>query len=155
MVAPELQIQSDTILIKFNNYISNAFQIFEKNKIVDKGDDLTSFGNSRKSTQFNYYINVDEELDVFEKALDGDKNGDFAGLSEKDDPKKSVAIVELLKHLDMKLTGGKLPTEYHDVIKEHLLTVNWSSSNNKREALAIIRDAVMLIVTSSQFMIQK
>ena len=155
MVAPELQIQSDTILIKFNNYISNAFQIFEKNKIVDKGDNLTSFGNSRKSTQFNYYINVDEELDVFEQALDGDKNGDFAGLSEKDDPKKSVAIVELLKHLDMKLTGGKLPTEYHDVIKEHLLTVNWSSSNNKREALAIIRDAVMLIVTSSQFMIQK
>ena len=155
MVAPELQIQSDTILIKFNNYISNAFQIFEKNKIVDKGDDLTSFGNSRKSTQFNYYINVDEELDVFEQALDGDKNGDFAGLSEKDDPNKSVAIVELLKHLDMKLTGGKLPTEYHDVIKEHLLTVNWNSSNNKREALAIIRDAVMLIVTSSQFMIQK
>ena len=98
---------------------------------------------------------MDEELDVFEQALDGDKNGDFAGLSEKDDPKKSVAIVELLKHLDMKLTGGKLPTEYHDVIKEHLLTVNWSSSNNKREALAIIRDAVMLIVTSSQFMIQK
>ena len=155
MVAPELQIQSDTILIKFNNYISNAFQIFEKNKIVDKGDDLTSFGNSRKSTQFNYYINVDEDLDVFEQALDGDKNGDFAGLSEKDDPKKSLAIVELLKHLDMKLTGGKLPTEYHDVIKVHLLTVNWNSSNNKREALAIIRDAVMLIVTSSQFMIQK
>ena len=83
MVAPDLQIQSDTILIKFNNYISNAFQIFEKNKIVDKGDDLTSFGNSRKSTQFNYYINVDEELDVFEQALDGDKNGDFAGLSRK------------------------------------------------------------------------
>ena len=63
--------------------------------------------------------------------------------------------VELLKHHDMKLTGGKLPTEYHDVIKVHLLTVNWNSSNNKREALAIIRDAVMLIVTSSQFMIQK
>ncbi len=155
MVAPDLQIQSDTILIKFNNYISNAFQIFEKNKIVDKGDNLTSFGNSRKSTQFNYYINVDEELDVFEQALDGDKNGDFAGLSDKNDPKKSEAIVEFLKHLDTKLTGGKLPTEYHDVIKEHLLTVNWSSSNNKREALAIIRDAVMLIVTSSQFMIQK
>ena len=73
----------------------------------------------------------------------------------KNDPKKSEAIVEFLKHLDLKLTGGKLPTEYHDVIKEHLLTVNWSSSNNKREALAIIRDAVMLIVTSSQFMIQK
>ena len=155
MVAPELQIQSDTILIKFNNYISNAFQIFEKNKIVDKGDNLTSFGNSRKSSQFNYYINVDEELDVFEQALDGDKNGDFAGLSEKDDPKKSEAVVELLKHLDLKLTGGKLPTEYHDAIKEHLLTVNWNSSKNKTEALAIIRDAVMLIVTSSQFMIQK
>ncbi len=155
MVAPELQIQSDTILIKFNNYISNAFQIFEKNKIVDKGDDLTSFGNSRKSNQFNYYINVDEELDVFELALDGDKNGDFAGLSDNNDPKKSEAVVELLKHLDLKLTGGKLPTEYHDVIKEHLLTVNWNSSKNKTEALAIIRDAVMLIVTSSQFMIQK
>ena len=155
MVAPDLQIQSDTILIKFNNYISNAFQIHEKNKIEDKGDNLTSFGNSRKSNQFNYYINVDEELDVFEQALDGDKNGDFAGLSDKNDPKKSEAVVEFLKHLDLKLTGGKLPSEYHDAIKEHLLTVNWNSSNNKTEALAIIRDAVMLIVTSSQFMIQK
>ena len=155
MVAPDLQIQSDTILIKFNNYISNAFQIHEKNKIMDKGDNLTSFGNSRKSNQFNYYINVDEELDVFEQALDGDKNGDFAGLSDKNDPKKSEAVVEFLKHLDLKLTGGKLPSEYHDAIKEHLLTVNWNSSKNKTEALAIIRDAVMLIVTSSQFMIQK
>ena len=155
MVAPDLQIQSDTILINFNNYISNAFQVFEKNKIVDNGGNLASFGKSRKSTQFNYYINVDEELDVFEQALDGDKNGDFAGLSDKNDPKKSEAIVEFLKHLDFKLTGGKLPTEYHDVIKEHLLTVNWNSSKNKTEALAIIRDAVMLIVTSSQFMIQK
>ena len=122
---------------------------------MDKGDNLSSFGNSRKSTQFNYYINVDEELDVFEQALDGDKNGDFAGLSEKDDPKKSEAVIELLKHLDLKLAGGKLSTEYHDAIKEHLLTVNWNSSKNKTEALAIIRDAVMLIVTSSQFMIQK
>ena len=155
MVAPDLQIQSDTILIKFNNYISNAFQIHEKNKIEDKGDNLTSFGNSRKSNQFNYYISVDEELDVFEQALDGDKNGDFAGLSDKNDPKKSEAVVEFLKHLDLKLTGGKLPSEYHDAIKEHLLTVNWNSSKNKTEALAIIRDAVMLIVTSSQFMIQK
>ena len=155
MVAPDLQIQSDTILIKFNNYISNAFQIHEKNKIMDKGDNLTSFGNSRKSNQFNYYINVDEELDVFEQALDGDKNGNFAGLSDNNDPKKSEAVVEFLKHLDLKLTGGKLPSEYHDAIKEHLLTVNWNSSKNKTEALAIIRDAVMLIVTSSQFMIQK
>ena len=42
---------------------------------MDKGDNLTSFGNSRKSTQFNYYINVDEELDVFEQALDGERMG--------------------------------------------------------------------------------
>ena len=155
MVAPDLQIQSDTILIKFNNLISNAFQIQEKNKILDKGDNLTSFGNSRKSNQFNYYINVDEELAVFEQALDGDQNGDFQGLSDKDDPNKSVAIVELLKHLDEKLTGSKLPSTYHDVIKEHLLTVNWNNTKNVSEALAIIRDAVMLIVTSSQYMIQK
>ena len=155
MVAPDLQIQSDTILIKFNNLISNAFQIQEKNKILDKGDNLTSFGNSRKSNQFNYYINVDEELAVFEQALDGDQNGDFQGLSDKDDPNKSVAIVELLNHLDEKLTGSKLPSTYHDVIKEHLLTVNWNNTKNVSEALAIIRDAVMLIVTSSEYMIQK
>ena len=155
MVAPDLQIQSDTILIKFNNLISNAFHIQEKNKIIDKGSSLTSFGNSRSSGQLNYYINVDEELAVFEQALDGDQNGDFQGLSDKDDPNKSGAIVELLKHLDEKLTGSKLPSAYHDVIKEHLLTVNWNNTKNVSEALAIIRDAVMLIVTSSQYMIQK
>jgi uncharacterized protein (DUF1800 family) len=155
MVAPDLQIQSDTILIKFNNYISNAFQMQEKNKILDKGQTIESFGQSRKSNHFNYYINVDEELAVFEQALDGDQNGDFQGLTVHKDPKKTDAIDALLIHLDVKLTGGILPTSYHGVIKDHLLTVNWNSSRNKTEALAIIRDAVMLIVTSSQYMIQK
>ena len=98
---------------------------------------------------------MDEELAVFEQALEGDQNGDFQGLSDKDDPRKSGAIIELLKHLDVKLTGGILPSAYHDVIKEHLLTVNWNNTKNKTEALAIIRDAVMLIVSSSQYMIQK
>jgi hypothetical protein len=55
----------------------------------------------------------------------------------------------------VKLTGGILPSAYHDVIKEHLLTVNWNNTKNVSEALAIIRDAVMLIVSSSQYMIQK
>ena len=98
---------------------------------------------------------MDEELKVFEQTLEGDQNGDFLGLSDKDDPRKSGAIIELLKHLDMKLTGEILPSTYHDVIKEHLLTVNWNNTKNKTEALAIIRDAVMLIVSSSQYMIQK
>jgi hypothetical protein len=48
-----------------------------------------------------------------------------------------------------------LPASYFDVIKAHLLDVKFGNQNNKREALAIIRDATMLIVTSSSFMIQK
>jgi len=48
-----------------------------------------------------------------------------------------------------------LPSSYYEVIKTHLLNIQWGNQNNKREALAIIRDAIMLIVTSSSFMIQK
>ena len=155
MVAPELQIQSDTILIKFNNLVTNSLWIQEKNRIIDKGDTITGFGKSRKHTQNNFYINVDEDLDVFEQALDGDKNGDFAGLADNNNPKKGDAIDALLNHFDLKLTGGNLPSSYFDVIKTHLLDVKFGNQNNKREALAIIRDAIMLIVTSSSFMIQK
>jgi hypothetical protein len=98
---------------------------------------------------------VDEDLDVFEQALDGDKNGDFEGLTDNNNPKKGDAIDALLNHLDLKLTGGNLPSSYYEVIKTHLLNIQWGNQNNKREALAIIRDAIMLIVTSSSFMIQK
>ena len=98
---------------------------------------------------------MDEDLDVFEHALDGDKNGDFAGLADNNNPKKGDAIDALLNHLDLKLTGGNLPSSYYEVIKTHLLNIQWGNQNNKREALAIIRDAIMLIVTSSSFMIQK
>ena len=155
MVAPEFQIQSDTILIKFNNLVTTSLWIQEKNRIIDKGDTITEFGKSRKHTQNNFYINVDEDLDVFEQALDGDKNGDFEGLTDNNNPKKGDAIDALLNHLDLKLTGGNLPSSYYEVIKTHLLNIQWGNQNNKREALAIIRDAIMLIATSSSFMIQK
>lgn len=155
MVAPEFQIQSDTILIKFNNLVTNSLWIQEKNRIIDKGDTITGFGKSRKHTQNNFYINVDEDLDVFEQALDGDKNGDFEGLTDNNNPKKGDAIDALLNHLDLKLTGGNLPSSYYEVIKTHLLNIQWNNEYNKREALAIIRDAITLIITSSSFMIQK
>ena len=84
---------------------------------------------------------------------DGDTNDDYENIN--DTSKKDTAVTTLISHLDKVLTGGVLPSDYHTALKTHLMNINYSSTKNKKEALAIMRDAIRFIVTSSAFMIQK
>ena len=153
MVAPELQIQSDTILVKYSNLVRTSLASLEKNAILDSGSSLSSFASGRNHTKHNFYINLDKELQVLETALDGDTNGDFANIN--DSGIKETAVMTLLQHLDRKLMGGEMPAEYHTALKTHLMNINYSKTKNKTEAKEMIIDAIRFMVSSSFYMIQK
>ena len=153
MVAPEFQIQSDTVLIKFHNLIRSSLNTNEKNAILENNASLKDFASARSYTKQNYYINVDIELQIFENALDGDTNGDFININDTE--KKNAAIQTLLKHLDEKLMGGEMPSDYYTALTTHLMNMNWGKKYNAKEARNIISDAIRFMVISSSFMIQK
>ena len=153
MVAPEFQIQSDTVLIKFHNLIRSSLNTNEKNAILENNASLKDFASARSYTKQNYYINVDIELQIFENALDGDTNGDFININDSE--KKKAAIQTLLKHLDEKLMGGEMPSDYYTALTTHLMNMNWGKKYNAKEARNVISDAIRFMVISSSFMIQK
>jgi len=153
MVAPELQIQSDTILVKYSNLVRTSLASLEKNAILDSGSSLTSFASGRNYTKHNFYINIDKELQVLETALDGDTNGDYANIN--DSGKKETAVMTLLQHLDRKLMGGEMPSDYYTALKTHLMNINYGKTKNKTESKAMIIDAIRFMVSSSFYMIQK
>ena len=153
MVAPEFQIQSDTVLIKFHNLIRSSLNTNEKNAILENNASLKEFASARSYTKQNYYINVDIELQIFENALDGDTNGDFININDTE--KKKAAIQTLLKHLDEKLMGGEMPSDYYTALTTHLMNMNWGKDFNAKEARNVISDAIRFMVISSSFMIQK
>ena len=153
MVAPEFQIQSDTVLIKFHNLIRSSLNTNEKNAILENNASLKEFASARSYTKQNYYINVDIELQIFENALDGDTNGDFININDSE--KKKAAIQTLLKHLDEKLMGGEMPSDYYTALTTHLMNMNWVKKYNAKEARNVISDAIRFMVISSSFMIQK
>jgi len=153
MVAPEFQIQSDTVLIKFHNLIRSSLNTNEKNAILENNTTLKDFASGRNHSKQNYYINIDSELQIFEYALDGDTNGDFNNINDSE--KKKAAIQSLLQHLDKKLMGGEMPSEYYTALTTHLMNMNWGKKFNAKEARNVISDAIRFMVTSSFFMIQK
>ena len=103
MVAPEFQIQSDTVLIKFHNLIRSSLNTNEKNAILENNASLKNFASARSYTKQNYYINVDIELQIFENALDGDTNGDFNNINlpflKTDIPAEVQKLEESMGHV--------------------------------------------------------
>lgn len=161
LVAPELQIQTDQILVEMNNAIYAFINTYERNKVeVINGNTLATFAATKKfSTDGLLLIDFGDELAVYEQALDGDANGDFANM-EATAPDgiryKEKAIDALLTHLDQLLLGETMTTEYRAALKHYLMAGTGSKhSNNFTEAWINTKDAVRLMVTSSEFMVQK
>ena len=85
--------------------------------------------------------------------MDGDTNGDFNNINDSE--KKKAAIQTLLQHLDEKLMGGEMPSDYYTALTTHLMNINWGKNFNAKEARNVISDAIRFMVISSFFMIQK
>jgi hypothetical protein len=151
------------MLIDYNNLVFSLLSRYEKNRITRISDQtLAEFGAS-----FHYYsekvllTNLDTELALFEQALEGDTNRNFATIndttvdSEGDTPKAN-AVDTLLDHLNLLLLGGQMSDEYRLAMKHYLVTsAATNHSSPFAEALYLIRDAITMIATSSSYMIQK
>ncbi|MES9990945.1 MAG: DUF1800 family protein [Candidatus Thiodiazotropha sp.] len=163
LVAPELQIQTDQMLIDYSNLIYKTLDRLEKNRIIYlDGKTLAEFGASHNYyTEKIFLTNFDKELTIFEQALEGDSNRDFASIDDSSvdsdgDTPKANAIDALLTHLDLLLLGGQMSTEYKSALKHYLLlSAGTNQSNPFAEVRSLVRDAVTMIVTSSSYMIQK
>lgn len=162
LVAPELQIQTDQILVEMNNRLLTIINGYEKTRIITQLE--RSVAEHAATKQFfseNLFLfDFDEELAIYEQALDGDTNGDFANMeltnSDGQRYKKEGAIDALLEHLNQLLLGGTMTTKYRAAFKHYLMNASGSrNSNDAKEAWINIKDAVRFIVTSNAFMIQK
>lgn len=127
LVAPELQIQTDSMIIKFSNHLEYLLSRLEKRHIINKRGALTDI-DALVNANFNtvYYIGTDkilldceEEYNVIEEALEGTVDGvfnSFEGIKRVDDTTADAngtthrdrAVLGLIEHLDVKLTGGLL-----------------------------------------------
>jgi len=162
LVAPESQIQTDQALIEFNNVVYKFLSRHEKNKI-ERLDNKTLQDFAKERSHYSSYVmlvDFDRELALFEKALDGDNNGDFINMDEinPNDNKryKEKAVATLLNHLDKIMLGNSMTTSYKAILQDYLMNANGLKSSNKlKQAQHMIRDAVRFITTSSAFMVQK
>ncbi len=160
--APELQIQTDQALVEMNNKLVRMIHDGEVNKIQTLNNETLEALASRKHFWGSelMMIDFDQELRVYEQAMDGDNNGDFANMTTNDPTTglrhKSRAIDALLEHLNQKLLGGTMPDEHRAALKHYLLDGQRAAwNNNYKEAWYNIKDAVRFITTSNVFMVQK
>jgi hypothetical protein len=137
LVAPELQIQTDSKIIAFSNQIQYLLGRVEKRHIINKRGALTDI-DTLVSANFNtvFYIGADkvlldceEEYNLMEKELEGTVDGifnSFSGLNRVQDTtadedgvtNRDRAVLALIEHLDVKLTGGLLTSETKETLFE-------------------------------------
>jgi len=187
-VAPEIQIASDSVYIELSNTIRKNLFGWEKNYITNefmwcykceesnqkRHNSVEEFANEAPARGYVpvYYIgankmllDVTEELDVMERTIDGDSDGDFASLThENNNEVVPKAIKALIHHLNQKLTGGRMSQEQEDaiynILKDERLfnkyDVHDSSDLRYDKKRYILRKAIFpairAVVTSSTFM---
>jgi uncharacterized protein (DUF1800 family) len=140
-LSPELEIQNSPALIGFSNVVATVL-----NRVKTEGTDKTQVYSPL------IYVNLENELNVFEQALDGDTNGDF--INFKDTTKKGLAVDALIEHLDTLLLGTTMPSDFKGVLKTHLMTIS-KNNNLTRGTKVLVNEAIRAIVTSPLYMIMK
>ncbi len=176
--APELQIQSDSVLIKFHNQINEDLTHWDKTLITEqyyKDKDgnwhqyktLQNFiAQAPKVKNIPVYyvkatkvlIDTKEEFDVLEKVIDGDTNGDFKNLKDwreenyTDDEKALRALIEFE---DKKLTGGMLTQKEKDAIYNNLKDKIYnmyddpeSSNGHATKKLQLYKNVIVHVIKS-------
>jgi len=174
--APEIQIQTDTQIINFNNKIADNLYI-EKNYMLSKTYDLNGtqvqFSSMEELAQNareiggagarfiykwydKYYYDLSDEFNVLEKAIDGDTDGDFENLVDCSENNQSRAIKALIEYENVKLTGGIMSQEEKDLIYKYVgeCIYKTSTTKSKKQYIyeTVIRPLVRYIVGSEKYM---
>jgi len=160
LVSPELQIQTDQMLVGFFNRVYDQTNRYEKNKItVVDGRTLSEYASTRGYWNEHIIIDFTPQLQLIEQVIDGDTNGDFLNMENTDTdgiPFKLKGVDALIDHLDQLLLGSTMTSEYKQAFHDYLLDgAGTVHSNDFTEAREKIKSAVRYIVTSSAYMIQK
>ena len=141
LVAPELQIQSETMMIRFNNKIMEDLTHWEKGMMtsmyyktkdgkVKKYSSLEEFIDEapRLNNIPVFYVGADkfvidakDEYNAIEKVIDGDTNGDFKNLKSGGDYHGDEnATWALINFVDKKFLGGMLSEKEKKAVYESI-----------------------------------
>jgi uncharacterized protein (DUF1800 family) len=179
LLAPELQIQTDSMLIAFNNKVSQDLLTYEKGDIMEKYGTLTDI-ESLVTQKFNpsyslgrdkFLLDCSDEYAVMEAELEPSVDGVFNSFNRvrrSNDTTKDAngvtnrdrALLALIELLDKKLTGGLLSQEEKDALFNGYKDVFYyngliRAENPKRKIYeTIIARVIAAIVTSEIFMVQ-
>jgi len=180
-VAPELQIQDDSMLIKFNNNIRRAIDWDIRYILTYKRDgqrypDIdTILKNAPKDGNIpiyyvgadKYMIDMSDDYNFLEQKIDGDTNGDFENLKdahqEGNQTMINSAVKDFITYADKKITGGLLSEKERETIYNSLTNEeiyhHWADDDTKfakhRQIMNnVIRPVYRAIVTSNKFMIE-
>jgi len=176
-VAPELQIQTDSMIITFNNKLTIELQNNEKRDILAKYGTLSNidtlisanFRPAFRPYYSKFLLDCGEEYDVLEKELEGTVDGHFKsfnGVRRGNDTtadangvtNRDRALIALIEHLDKKLTGSRLTQEHKNILFEGYKELFYTSSmvNLADPQTKIYREimvsVIIAIVTSETYM---
>jgi len=135
LVAPELQIQTDLIIVRFSNKIREYLRRYERYSLIDRYyhtkngfKQFSSYeeliGSSPPRYLYStgddkFMIDASDEYNLMESIIDGDIDGDFKNLADKSDEnqtKNYEALRALIEFENIKLTGGLLSDKAKDAI---------------------------------------
>ncbi|MCK5810809.1 MAG: DUF1800 family protein [Cocleimonas sp.] len=158
LVAPELQIQSDSMLINFNNEVSKNLLSFEKRYLIKSKGSITvptqNIGVNR------FLLDCSAEYNVLEKALEGHVDGSFSSFNRvkrENDPTdeqgstaRDRALNALILHLNNKLTGGKLTSEQQSILFNGYKDVfyGWKISRDTDPEARIFSTIIVPLITA-------
>jgi len=179
-VAPEMQIQNDTVLIKFNNQVRKIFD-WEENKMLANTKDENTLEEIIDNAPDDgnvpiYYIGADkytfnlkDDYDFLELRIDGDKDGDFSELKDSyqkgDIATINKAVKEYIDFVDNKLTGGLLSSDEKEFIYQELTNDekgfynHWAGDDSAKAKIRQVMDRVIrplyrMIVSSDKYMVE-
>ena len=178
-VTPELQIQTDSMLIAFNNKVSQTLLTYEKHHILAKYGTLTDmdtliankFSPAYSLGRDKFMLDCSEEYNVMEQELEGSVDGHFNafnGVNRANDnsadangtTNRDRALLALIEHLDTKLTGNKLTENQKNLLfnayKEvfYYGSIRNATDPQRKIYENIIARIIAAIVTSEAFMVQ-
>ncbi len=177
--APELQIQTDNILIAFSNKVLNDLKNREKRYLLKRYGTLSDISVLLTKSNLFYYKGADkflldcqDEYAVMEEAIEGSSNGTFKSFNSvgrtddttadtNGETNRDRALKALITALDNKLVAGTLGTKKKDLLfnnyKELLYRNAIKNIDDPKIKIyeKIIMPIIMAIVTSENFMVQE
>ncbi len=172
-VLPEMQLRTAGSIASIFEVSRLNWFVLERNEIIRKWGSVEAYVAERNSkndgngnwswTRSLVLLDYSSALQVFERAIDGDSNGDYllindATEDENGETPKQRGLYALLDFLEMRLLGGELlSSATREQLVAYLDRDSWfntSSSQPEQEAIRVTAGAIQYVLTSATNMTQ-